>query len=100
VPNQEDAMAEYLEKTEGQAARAYSPAVITQGGRTNKGRVLTISHNPAPIKLRKDRHDAHDRHFGNDHNKIQRDGRHDSNADTHATDTRSTRGNSLKSNEK
>jgi enamine deaminase RidA (YjgF/YER057c/UK114 family) len=27
-------MAEYLEKTEGQAARAYSPAVITQGGRT------------------------------------------------------------------
>jgi 2-iminobutanoate/2-iminopropanoate deaminase len=27
-------MAEYLEKTEAQAARAYSPAVITQGGRT------------------------------------------------------------------
>ena len=26
-------MAEYLEKTEAQAARAYSPAVITQGGR-------------------------------------------------------------------
>ncbi|HET6492200.1 MAG TPA: RidA family protein [Burkholderiales bacterium] len=27
-------MAEYLEKTEFQAARAYSPAVITQGGKT------------------------------------------------------------------
>ena len=27
-------MAEYLEKSEQQAARAYSPAVITQGGRT------------------------------------------------------------------
>jgi 2-iminobutanoate/2-iminopropanoate deaminase len=27
-------MAQYLEKTEAQAARAYSPAVITQGGRT------------------------------------------------------------------
>src|SRR5262249_11749046 len=27
-------MAEYLEKTQAQAARAYSPAVITQGGRT------------------------------------------------------------------
>ena len=27
-------MAEYLEKAEAQAARAYSPAVITQGGRT------------------------------------------------------------------
>jgi enamine deaminase RidA (YjgF/YER057c/UK114 family) len=26
-------MAEYLEKTQAQAARAYSPAVITQGGR-------------------------------------------------------------------
>ena len=26
-------MAQYLEKTEAQAARAYSPAVITQGGR-------------------------------------------------------------------
>ena len=27
-------MAQYMEKTEAQAARAYSPAVITQGGRT------------------------------------------------------------------
>ena len=27
-------MADYLEKTELQAARAYSPAVVTQGGRT------------------------------------------------------------------
>jgi len=27
-------MAEYLDKSEQQAARAYSPAVITQGGRT------------------------------------------------------------------
>jgi enamine deaminase RidA (YjgF/YER057c/UK114 family) len=27
-------MAEYLEKSEQQAARAYSPAVITQGGKT------------------------------------------------------------------
>jgi 2-iminobutanoate/2-iminopropanoate deaminase len=27
-------MADYLEKSEAQAARAYSPAVITQGGRT------------------------------------------------------------------
>jgi enamine deaminase RidA (YjgF/YER057c/UK114 family) len=27
-------MTEYLEKTEAQAARAYSPAVITQGGKT------------------------------------------------------------------
>jgi enamine deaminase RidA (YjgF/YER057c/UK114 family) len=27
-------MAQYLEKSEAQAARAYSPAVITQGGRT------------------------------------------------------------------
>jgi enamine deaminase RidA (YjgF/YER057c/UK114 family) len=30
----ETTMAEYLEKTERQASRAYSPAVITQGGRT------------------------------------------------------------------
>jgi enamine deaminase RidA (YjgF/YER057c/UK114 family) len=28
------AMAQYLDKSEQQAARAYSPAVITQGGRT------------------------------------------------------------------
>src|SRR5690349_472841 len=27
-------MAQYLEKSDAQAARAYSPAVITQGGRT------------------------------------------------------------------
>jgi enamine deaminase RidA (YjgF/YER057c/UK114 family) len=30
----EPAMTEYLEKSEFQATRAYSPAVITQGGRT------------------------------------------------------------------
>ena len=27
-------MAQYMEKTEAQASRAYSPAVMTQGGRT------------------------------------------------------------------
>jgi enamine deaminase RidA (YjgF/YER057c/UK114 family) len=31
---QEDAVATYMEKSEQQASRAYSPAVITQGGKT------------------------------------------------------------------
>jgi Toprim domain len=101
-PQSARALTGHLQKAKG-ALRAVG-IKIRQGGRTNKGRVLTISHNPAPVKVRKDRHDTHDRHFDNDHNKIQRDGRrdgrHDSNADAHATDTRSTRRNSLKSNEK
>ena len=33
MDNRETSMADYLERNEFQAARAYSPAVITQGGR-------------------------------------------------------------------
>src|SRR5215213_10856526 len=34
MDNRETSMADYLERNEFQAARAYSPAVITEGGRT------------------------------------------------------------------
>src|ERR1051325_8680072 len=34
APNREESMTVYMEKTEFQKSRAFSPAVITQGGRT------------------------------------------------------------------
>ncbi len=104
-PQSARALTGHLQKAKG--ALRQVGIKIRQGKRTNKGRILTISPNPAHVKVqkvRKDRHDAHDPHFDNDHNKIRRDGRrdgrHDAHADTHTTDTRSTRRNSLKYNEK
>lgn len=105
-PQSARALTGHLQKAKGALRRV--GIRIRQRGRTNRGRILEITPNPnevrAPVNPRHNRHNAHDRHFNKDHNKIRRDGlrndRHVDDADTHATDTRPTRRNSLKSNEK
>jgi len=57
MDNRETNMADYLDMNEFQAARAYSPAVITQGGRIvwlagqTATREITVSHFARPGML-------------------------------------------------
>jgi phage/plasmid primase-like uncharacterized protein len=103
-PQNARALTGHLQKAKGSLRRI--GITIKQGGRTSKGRILTITPNPnevrAPSRPGNDRHDNHDRHFhskpagiGSDGRREGRSGRtsqwslgRDDRKDTHRTDTR------------
>jgi hypothetical protein len=97
-PESPRALTGRLQKARGALRRV---GIGIQTSRTRRERILTITPNldevPPLTKDRDNRHDRHDRHFDRKNKNLGDDGMRDDRA---GIDTRSSRRNSLKSNEK